>query len=64
VLDLCERQAKPSCLTDEREQLQNIVWIPPVTRFRAMGGRQNSPRLVEPQCLATDTATLRHFADQ
>ena len=30
VLDLCERQAEPTGLTDEREQLQHIGWIAPI----------------------------------
>jgi len=33
VLDLCERQAEPTGLTDEREQLQHIGWIEPVARW-------------------------------
>jgi hypothetical protein len=30
MLDLRERQAEPTSLTDEREQLQHIGWIAPI----------------------------------
>jgi hypothetical protein len=30
MLDLRERQAEPTGLTDEREQLQHFGWIEPV----------------------------------
>jgi len=64
VLDLGERQANPTRLTDEGEQLQHVVRIAPVTGFRAMGRRQNAARLVQPQSFATDTSALRHLSDQ
>ena len=32
MLDLRERQAEPTSLTDEREQLQHIGWIAPIDR--------------------------------
>jgi hypothetical protein len=64
VLDLRERQTKPTSLTDECEQLQHIVWITSITGFRATRRWQNAARLVQPQRLATDPAALRRLSDQ
>jgi hypothetical protein len=64
VLDLRERQAKSTSLTDEREQLQHVVWIAPVTGFRATRRWQNTARLVQPQGFAAHATALRHLSDQ
>jgi hypothetical protein len=64
VLDLCERQTKPTSLTDECEQLQHVVWITSVTGFRTTRRGQNAACLVQPQGLAADTAALCDLSDE
>src|SRR2546422_8697781 len=64
VLDLRERQAEPTSLTDEREQPQHVGWIAPVAgRPTARRGKDVSP-LVQPQRLSTQAAARCHLTDK
>ena len=62
VLDLRERQAESTSLTDEREQPQHVGWIAPVAGRLTTRRRENATRLVQPQGLAAQTAARRHLA--
>ena len=64
MLDLGERQAQPTSLTDKREQPQHVGWIAPVAGRLPTRRRENTPRLIQPQCFAAQTAPRRHLSDE
>jgi hypothetical protein len=64
VLDLRERQAESTSLTDEREQPQHVGWVAPVAGRLTTGRREDAPRLVQPQRLAAQAAASRHLSDE
>ena len=61
MFDLAEGQSKPPALLDEAEQAQHVRAIQAIARWCTARPGQDTARLIQPECLAADTAALHDF---